>query len=163
MGLYSQMRNHVLSKTQIQSENCKPQKGLPADLYSLKWFKGMAVEIKNVALLLNPEEALNPKKHPDETPSDKALNRKYRYEVTKSYVVEEEEDGGESIDLEAPSPDHSEAEDGSYYEPIEYSYEDYEEDEEETEEVAEAESDERNEQEKNEGSRGGCVVKVRIS
>ncbi|MBW0496427.1 hypothetical protein O181_036142 [Austropuccinia psidii MF-1] len=119
MGLTSQMRVCVLLKTLIQSENCKPPKGLPADFYSLKWFKGlmnmekrMKVDIKNVAFLPNPEEALNPKKNPDESLSDKAFNKKYRDEVSKSYVIEEEsvgkevEDGEESIDLEGPSPDH---------------------------------------------------------
>ncbi|MBW0510554.1 hypothetical protein O181_050269 [Austropuccinia psidii MF-1] len=164
---YRRMRVRVLLKTPIQSENCKPPKGLPADFYSLKWFKGltnmekrMTVDINNVAFLPNPEEALNPKKHPDESLSDKAFNKKYRDEVSKSYVIEEEsvdkevEDGEESIDLEGPSPDHSEAEDGWYYEPGEYSYDDDEEDEEdeeEMEEVAEADSDEGNEEGKMEG------------
>ncbi|MBW0512290.1 hypothetical protein O181_052005 [Austropuccinia psidii MF-1] len=168
MGLSSRMRVPVLPKIPIQSENCKPPKGLPADFYSLKWFKGltnmekrMTVDIKNVAFLLNTEESLNPKKHPDESLSDKVFNKKYRDEVTKSYVIEEEsvneevEDGNETIDLEAPSPDQSEAEDGWYYEPGEYSYEDDEEDEEETEEVAEAESDESNEKAKMEGIEEG--------
>ncbi|MBW0528210.1 hypothetical protein O181_067925 [Austropuccinia psidii MF-1] len=95
MGLSSQMRVLVLPKKPIQSENCKPLKGLPADFDSLKWFKGltnmekiMTVDIKNVAFLLNPEEASNPKKHPDESLSDKAFNKKYRDEVTKPYVIE---------------------------------------------------------------------------
>ncbi|MBW0482245.1 hypothetical protein O181_021960 [Austropuccinia psidii MF-1] len=168
MGLSSQMRVCVLPKIPIQSENCKPPKGLPADFYSLKWLKGltnmekrMTVDIKNVALLPNPKESLNPKKHPDESLSDKVFNKKYRDKVTKSYFIEEEsvneevEDGDESIDLEAPSPDQSEAEDGWYYEPGEYSYEDDEEDKEETEEVAEAKSDESNEQAKMEGVEEG--------
>ncbi|MBW0522041.1 hypothetical protein O181_061756 [Austropuccinia psidii MF-1] len=83
MGLSSRMRVRVLPKILIQSENCKPPKGLPADFYSLKWFKGltniekrMIVDIKNVAFLPNPEEELNPKKHPDESLSDKAFNKK---------------------------------------------------------------------------------------
>ncbi|MBW0466854.1 hypothetical protein O181_006569 [Austropuccinia psidii MF-1] len=72
----------------------------------------------------NPEEAINPKKYSDGSLSDKAFNTNT---WTKS-VNKEVEDWDESIDLEAPSPDHSEAEDGWYYEPGEYSYEDDEED-----------------------------------
>ncbi|MBW0559589.1 hypothetical protein O181_099304 [Austropuccinia psidii MF-1] len=86
----------VLPKTPIQSEILKPPKGLPADFYSLKWFKGctnmekrMTVDIKNVAFLPNPEEAQNPKKQLDGSISDKAFNKKYRDEVTKSYFIED--------------------------------------------------------------------------
>ncbi|MBW0518689.1 hypothetical protein O181_058404 [Austropuccinia psidii MF-1] len=138
-GNITHKRTCCLPKIPIKSTIVKPPKGLPIDLYSLKWFKKLEhsqkeamADCNNVAFFLTPEEFLKPKCHPDEEISDENFSKKYRVIVVEPYELQEfesdentkEENEGKSIYLEGPRPDCSEEEDDGLYAPGEYSYKD---------------------------------------
>ncbi|MBW0498866.1 hypothetical protein O181_038581 [Austropuccinia psidii MF-1] len=92
----------------------------------------MTANLSSMALLPNPEEALNVCPNANEKLSTKQFNKKYCDLVAEEYEIKTEEDSaseediedaGESIDLEAPSENEEEESDGCYT-PGEYSYED---------------------------------------
>ncbi|MBW0523890.1 hypothetical protein O181_063605 [Austropuccinia psidii MF-1] len=137
----SHMRTRLLPKIPVQSAHKVAPRGLPLDFYHIKWFKGRnpmekrtIPDLKSVAFLPNPEEALNVQNHPDEKLSNKAFNKKYWEESSKPYALQDESESeddeessgedGESIDLEAPSENESGGEEEELYAPGEYAYED---------------------------------------
>ncbi|MBW0517349.1 hypothetical protein O181_057064, partial [Austropuccinia psidii MF-1] len=134
----------LLPRVPIVSKNTIPPKGLPMDFYNLKWYKTlnpiekrMYIDCTNVAFLPDAAQSLEGKRHPNENCSDKQFNEKYKEDVLKLYEVsedeesvdeedEEGEDGGESIDLEAESPNEDEDGEEEFYGPGEYEYVDNE-------------------------------------
>ncbi|MBW0554080.1 hypothetical protein O181_093795 [Austropuccinia psidii MF-1] len=138
-GNITRKRTCCLPKVPVEPQNVKPPKGLPIDFYSIKWFqmlshsqKWIMADCNNVAFLLVPEEALKSKQHQDEKLSDKNFSKKYQDVVVEPYDLQEfesepsdeEDDEGNSIDLDDPSPNETEAESDGPYAPGEYEYED---------------------------------------
>ncbi|MBW0556913.1 hypothetical protein O181_096628 [Austropuccinia psidii MF-1] len=111
------------------------------DYYSQRWYKKLSPhekriypDRKNVAFLPDAEDSLQPKRHPDEKCTDKQFNEKYREEVAKLFELSDEEESadeeeadaeeGESINLEAPSEGEEDNDEGEFYGPGEYLYDD---------------------------------------